>query len=238
MRRASWPTSSFWPVTSAAARRALEALCAYCQESEDVGLLGTAACWLAEVLYEDGDYEAAEHWLEIARRARWTANDLLAQIAWRSVVGEAARASRGRPRQTRCRRRPCARAQATDALNARAAAFMARAEVLRLMERPDDANEAAAQALALYEQKGNLAAASGRGERPLSEPLALTRFCYIARTIGEPPCVPPWPADATSGNAADVAASTTMSAVTRRMSPSFSGGCLRRALSVEPLTAR
>ena len=51
------------------------------------------------------------------------------------------------------------RAQATDALNARAAALMARAEVLRLMERPSDANEAAAQAISLYEQKGNVTAA-------------------------------------------------------------------------------
>ena len=50
------------------------------------------------------------------------------------------------------------RAQSTDALNARAAAFMARAEVLRMMDRPDNADEAAAQALALYEQKGNVAA--------------------------------------------------------------------------------
>ena len=57
------------------------------------------------------------------------------------------------------------RAEATDALNARAAAFMARAEVLRLIDRPDDANEAAAQALALYEQKGNVAAAArARGD--------------------------------------------------------------------------
>ena len=48
------------------------------------------------------------------------------------------------------------RAQGTDALNTRAAAFMARAEVLRLMERPDDADEAAAQALALYSRRGTL----------------------------------------------------------------------------------
>ena len=57
---------------------------------------------------------------------------------------------------------------------------MARAEVLHLIDRPNDANEAATHALALYEQKGNSPAAKAWGlvgERPSSEPLALTRFC-------------------------------------------------------------
>ena len=141
-----------------AARHALEALCVYCQESEDVGLLGTAACWLVDVLYEDGDYEALERWLETARKHA-DPNDLLSQIAWRSASAKLL-AREGQPEADALSEEAIRRAQATDALNARAAAFMARAEVLRLMDRPDDADEAVVQALALYEQKGNVAAAA------------------------------------------------------------------------------
>jgi hypothetical protein len=139
-----------------AAREALEQLCAYCHESEDVGLLGIAASWLSEVTYDDGDHEASGHWVEIARR-HVGPNDLLAQIAWRSVSAKLL-AQQGRADADGKSEEAVTRAEATDALNARAAAFMARAEVLRLTDRPDDAYKATTQALALYKQKGNLAA--------------------------------------------------------------------------------
>ena len=128
----------------------------YCQESEDVGLLGTAACWLVDVLYEDGDYEASKRWLETVHRYV-DPNDLLSQIAWRSASAKLL-AREGQAEADAMSEEAVRRAQATDALNARAAALMARAEVLRLMDRPDDADEAVVQALALYEQKGNVAA--------------------------------------------------------------------------------
>ena len=140
------------------ARQALEAFCAYCQESGDFGLLATSASSLAEAHYLDGDYEAAGHWVAIAREHVAT-NDLLAQIAWRSVWAKLL-AREGQAGADEMSEETVTRAQATDALNARAAAVMARAEVLRLMERPSDANETVAQALALYEQKGNVAAAA------------------------------------------------------------------------------
>ncbi len=141
-----------------AARRALESLCAYCRDSEDVGLLGTAACWLVDVIYEDGDYEASERWLETARTYA-DPGDLLSQIAWRSASAKLL-AREGQADADAMSQEAVRRAQATDALNARAAALMARAEVLRLMDRPDDADEAVVQALALYEQKENVAAAA------------------------------------------------------------------------------
>jgi hypothetical protein len=48
----------------------------------------------------------------------------------------------------------------TDQVNPRAGAWLALAEVLRASDRAEEANAAVAQAIAIYEQKGNLAAAA------------------------------------------------------------------------------
>ncbi len=139
-----------------AAREALQVLCRYAEESQDFGLVATAAPILAEALHQEGDYEAAGRWVAAARTHAAT-SDLLGQIAWRSVAAKLL-AQEGRPEADAMSAEAVRRAQATDALNARAAALMARADVLHAIERPSDANDAIAQALALYEQKGNLAA--------------------------------------------------------------------------------
>ena len=75
----------------------------------------------------------------------------------------------------------------------------------RLLDRSSRADEAVAQALALYEEKGNYlrpgSLKNGIAERktPSGAFLRSARLYarYIARTLGEVPCVPPWPADAT-----------------------------------------
>jgi tetratricopeptide (TPR) repeat protein len=139
------------------ARRLRESVCTYCQESEDLGYLGMAAVWLAEVVYEQGDFEAAHGWLGIARH-HVTTNDLLAQIAWRSVESRL-HAQRGDSEQAlRVSHEAVARADATDALNAHADALIGHADVLRTAKRADDADRAVTAALELYERKGNAAA--------------------------------------------------------------------------------
>ena len=66
-----------------------------------------------------------------------------AQFAWRSVWAKLL-AREGSAEADAMSEEAVRSREATDALNARAAAFTARAEVLRLMDRPDDADEAVA----------------------------------------------------------------------------------------------
>ena len=159
---------------------------------------GTSGCsgrphrWLAEAVYRRATDEAAEHWLETARRLTCDPNDLLAQIAWRSVRQSSSRDEGQVEAGRNVRGGRAARAQATDALNARAAAFMARAEVLRLMDEAREADEASLQgASRSTSRKETLPLPSAlriASERPLPGPLALIRCSYIARTSATPPC--------------------------------------------------
>jgi hypothetical protein len=139
------------------ARSVRESVCAYCQASGDVGYLGSTGSWLAEVVYLLGDYRAAQEWIDVARR-HVASNDLLGQIAWRSVESRLL-AERGDAEQAlRVSHEAVARADATDALNAHADALISHADVLRTVKRADDADRAVTAALELYERKGNVAA--------------------------------------------------------------------------------
>ena len=103
LRRAFWPTSPSWRATcrQRARRSRPSAPIARRAGTSDSSRLPQSS--LAEAHYLDGDYEAAGHWVAIAREHVAT-NDLLAQIAWRSVWAKLL-ARGGRPVQMKCRRR-------------------------------------------------------------------------------------------------------------------------------------
>jgi hypothetical protein len=141
---------------AAAARQVLERVCSYCEESGDFGYLATTAPSLAEACWAGGDYEAAQHWASVARRYAAT-TDLLAQIAWRSIVAKLL-AREGSVSADELSAEAVSLGRETDALNARAGALIARADVLQMIGKPSEADDLVLEGIELYAAKGNLAA--------------------------------------------------------------------------------
>ena len=138
--------------------------------------------------------------------AHAASDDIGAQFAWRAVRAKAL-AREGRSTEAKAlAREAVALADRTDALNKRAAVLLSLAEVLRAERRPQRGRRGRrCRASDSTSRRETLLPPSALGEARREAPLGAsrrTRCCYIARTIGESPCGPPWPADATSGNAA------------------------------------
>lgn len=136
------------------AETVLRSTCEVLQEMHELSNLATRAADLAEALYAQGRYEEAEMWARTSE-ANAGADDLTAQPAWRSVQAKvfARRGAFGRAE-------PLAReavriAEGSDALNQRAKMEADLGEVLRLAGRSDEAASHLAEALRLYELKGN-----------------------------------------------------------------------------------
>ena len=141
-----------------AARRQFESLCRFCEESGEFGLLSTYATDLAESLYELDDDSGAEHWTRMSERHA-ASDDIGAQFAWRAVRAKVL-ARRGDVHEAeRLAQEAVELADPTDALNKRAATHVALAVVLAAAGRHDEADAERVLAAALYEEKGNLAAA-------------------------------------------------------------------------------
>jgi DNA-binding SARP family transcriptional activator len=140
-----------------AARLALERVSQYAQENEDAGLLATTAPSLAEALWMVGNYEAARHWVSLAR-TRVATTDLLAQIAWKSVAAKLLARDGSVAEAEELSNAAVSHARDTDALNARAATLIARADVLQMIGKPSEADDLVVQGIELYAAKGNLAA--------------------------------------------------------------------------------
>jgi class 3 adenylate cyclase len=110
------------------------------------------------LLAQERDAEAARY--ADTCRSLAAREDLYAQVRWR---GAKARVLAGQGRDTeadRLAREAVALAERTDMLNLRAAALLDLAATERAGGRPDDGSAATRRALALYERKGNLAAAA------------------------------------------------------------------------------
>ena len=120
--------------------------------------LGTAAAWLAEALYELGDDSRAPSAGRSRSEESRCDRRLGAQIAWRSVRAKVLARRGERPRQTRCREEAVALARRRMRSTRVPQPSIARAEVLRLSGRHQRCERGGRSGIALYEQKGNLAA--------------------------------------------------------------------------------
>ena len=121
----------------------------------ETGYFSTTTAILADVVYEQGRYDEALQLSEEAEEAG-VADDVMTQVLWR-VARSKALARLGEPEEgERLAREAVARARKTDDLNETAVAFSALGETLRVAGREDEAREALAEALELYERKGNV----------------------------------------------------------------------------------
>jgi len=131
--------------------------CATLAQTGQSQVLATRAGELARILYLGERYDEAESWTLRAQQSSG-ADDLDAAFAWQPVNAMLLARS-GQPRDAEQRLRELMRQAPSDAALARAGILTALAEVLRLGGRDDDAADALAAALDLYEQKGDVAAA-------------------------------------------------------------------------------
>ena len=131
-------------------------------EMKDEALLSTTDAFRAQAILAQGRDEEAEHYTRLSEK-RAATNDLLTQIIWRSVRARVL-ARRGSIDQAEpLARQAVSLAEQTDFLNQRADALVDLAHVLRQAGRLEEARSTGAEALHLYQQKGNsVAAASAR----------------------------------------------------------------------------
>jgi class 3 adenylate cyclase/tetratricopeptide (TPR) repeat protein len=142
---------------AAAAERELRPACEALERMGDWGSLATLAPVLADALFLQGRDEEALRLTELAERLA-PSEDVEPQIA---RVQAKLLARRGDLEEAERRaREAAARAARTDLLDDRAQAMADLAEVLRLAGRPEESAAATQEAIRLYEQKGNIAAAA------------------------------------------------------------------------------
>jgi DNA-binding SARP family transcriptional activator len=142
-----------------AAERALREACVLLQEMHDSSLLATRAAELASVLYELRRYDEAAVWLDVARKS--AGDDDLDAALTRGPVEAKVFARQGHlEKAERVALETVRIAERTDALGRRADALLALAETLALAGSKEEAEDKVNEALALYERKGNVAAAA------------------------------------------------------------------------------
>jgi tetratricopeptide (TPR) repeat protein len=146
---------------AAAAERSARAACERLEAINELGYLSSAVPTLLEALYR---LDRGDEALRLSERwdpARLTApEDVDAQAGWRSVRAKLL-AHRGNAAEAeRLAREAVSLASATDYVDLHADACAALGEVLRAAGRRDESDAALAEALALYEKKGNVSAAA------------------------------------------------------------------------------
>jgi class 3 adenylate cyclase/tetratricopeptide (TPR) repeat protein len=139
-----------------------------------------AEALLAEALEAQGRLAEADRWTEHVDQSAF-ADDVVARVAWGVARAKAlARATR-LDEAERLAHEVLAVARETDALNMRAHASLALAQVLRQAGSKAEATSAAGEALALYEQKGNLV-----GAAQVEQFLAELRTVTTSASPGDP----------------------------------------------------
>ena len=137
---------------------ALRASCAALQHNEHIPVLATRAAELADAIYEQGRYDEAETWIQLAREsagsddldAAFVSHYVHAKVLARlGAVGEAERLAREALNFV----------ARTDALNRHGDSHLALAEILRLQDRENEADSQIREALRLYKEKGNVVSA-------------------------------------------------------------------------------
>ena len=146
------------------AERVLRESCRWIQENEQWPVLATRAAELAAVIYEQGHYNEASAWVDVARES--AGEDDLDAALTRVPVEAKLLARRGSTEEAEgLLRGVLERAATTDALNRQGDALSALGVVLKLADRTDEADAVLAEALALYERKGNAPSARRLRER-------------------------------------------------------------------------
>jgi class 3 adenylate cyclase/tetratricopeptide (TPR) repeat protein len=140
---------------AAAAERVVGAACDTLEASGERGWLSTMAGLLGDALYAQGRLDEAAA-AAVRSKDAATSDDYDAQALWRNVEARVL-ARRGRfDDAERVAREAVGFIDRTDELNNQAAIRMGLAEVLRLAGRSDKALEVFEEALARFEQKGNV----------------------------------------------------------------------------------
>ena len=153
------------------AERSLREACAHLEQRQEPQVLATRAAELANVLYVEGRYDEAAVWMRSSRDS--VGEDDLDAILTRLPVEAMLSVRQGRVEEgARLAHAAVELAEETDSPIRRAASLLALAEVLELAGDAENAKEHVDAALALYEQKGNTAAAARvrmRHEEPRAE---------------------------------------------------------------------
>jgi ATP/maltotriose-dependent transcriptional regulator MalT len=136
------------------AERELLSAYEFLEQMGEKATLSTLAAILAEVKYQQEDFEEAERLTLVSSEAS-TEDDFLSQMAWRSTRAKLLARKGEFEAAEKLSREAIAIATRTDFVDTHAAVMMDLAEVLRLAGRIEEAPEAAAEALRLYEGKGN-----------------------------------------------------------------------------------
>ena len=123
-------------------------------EMGEKALLASTAAMLAHSLVEQGDLNDAWEFTQVAEKAAG-ADDLSAQIGWRSVRARILARQGEIPEAKRLSTEAVALAGRTDWLSEHADALLARADVLGLAREQAAKADALRSAIALYEKKGN-----------------------------------------------------------------------------------
>src|SRR5204862_4066813 len=140
------------------AEQILQECCVSLQERGQTAVLATRAGELAHAIYEQGRYEEAQVWIQLARESAGS-DDLDAALSWMPVQAKIL-ARQGKFDEAELLAVETLKLVGrSDSANRNADAFMALAEVLALADREGEAEEAIRKALRLYQQKGNLASA-------------------------------------------------------------------------------
>ncbi|MGB2875579.1 MAG: adenylate/guanylate cyclase domain-containing protein [Gaiellaceae bacterium] len=155
---------------AAASERVLRPACERLEAVGELGFLASAVPKLADALLAQGRDEEALQLTERWRPERLTVpEDADAHVGWRRVRANLLARRGDFEEAERLAREATAIAGRTDYLDLRAQAAADLAEVLRLADRPKESASALEEAIRLYEEKGNVAAA-GRLRLLLAEP--------------------------------------------------------------------
>jgi tetratricopeptide (TPR) repeat protein len=151
-----------------AAERELRPACEALERMGNWGALATLAPELADALFALGRDEEALRLTELAESVA-TPEDAAPKVGWRRVRAKLLARRAHLEEAERLAHEAVALAAGTDHLDLRADAIADLAEVLRLAGRPEESAAGLEQAIGLYEQKGNVAAAK-RLRGSLGEP--------------------------------------------------------------------